>query len=80
MPLLRSRKKYSPRRRRQNLSYHHTGSIRSPEKLEMRKMLTGNDLPSVDVSAFDVETEIPDLTHEIGSGLETFSSVDAYAD
>lgn len=43
-------------------------------------MLTGNDLPSVDSSAFDVETEIPDLTHEIGSGLETFSSVDAYAD
>ncbi len=43
-------------------------------------MLTGNEPPSVDSSAFDVETEILDLTHEIGSGLETFSSVDAYAD
>ena len=43
-------------------------------------MLTGNEPPPVDASAFDVATEIPDLTHEIGSGLETFSSVDAYAD
>ncbi|MBT6642156.1 MAG: hypothetical protein HOB45_03360 [Planctomycetaceae bacterium] len=80
MPLFRSRKKHSPHRRRPNLSYHHSGSIRSPEKLEMRKMLTGNNPESVDVSAFDVEAVIPDLTHEIVSGLETFSSVDAYAD
>ena len=43
-------------------------------------MLTGNNPESVDVSAFDVEAVIPDLTHEIVSGLETFSSVDAYAD
>ena len=46
----------------------------------MRKMLTGNDSLSGDSVPVDFETGTTDLSFEIGSNIETFASVDAYAD
>ena len=81
MPLFRFHKKYSSfPRRRPVLSCSHFGGIHSPERLETRKMLTGNDSLPGDSVSVDFETGTTGLSFEIGSNIETFTSVDAYAD
>ncbi|HAO71654.1 MAG TPA: hypothetical protein DCR06_03535, partial [Planctomycetaceae bacterium] len=57
-----------------------SGGIHSPERLEMRKMLTGNDSLQEDSAPVDFETGTTDVAFEIGSNIETFASVNAYAD
>ena len=81
MPLFRFRTKYSSfLRRRSDPSCNHSEGIRSPEKLEMRKMLTGSNSLPQESTPVDFETGTTDLALEIGSHSETFASVDAYAD
>jgi hypothetical protein len=81
MPLFHPRKKYSSSfRRRPDHFRNRSGGIRSPEKLEMRKMLTGNNPLPQDVTPVDFDTGVTDLTFETGSHSEAFVSVDAYAD
>ena len=63
------------RRRRR----HRGHSCRHPEMLERRAMLTGTDT-SVDAPTGADLAEPPPLVTEIGAGLETFASADAYAD
>ena len=76
MPLFRFHKKYSSfPRRRPVLSCSHSGGIHSPERLEMRKMLTGNDSLQEDSAPVDFETGTTDVAFEIGSNIETFASV-----
>ena len=81
MPLFRFRTKYSSfLRRRPDTSRNYSGGVRSPEKLEMRKMLTGsNSLPQESIPV-DFEIGATNLALEIGSHSEPFASVDAYAD
>ena len=43
-------------------------------------MLTGNDSLQEDSAPVDFETGTTGLSFEIGSNIETFASVDAYAD
>ena len=81
MPRFRFHKKYASfPRRRPILSCIHSGGIYSPERLEMRKMLTGNDALPEDLVPVDFETGITDQAFEIGPAVERFASVDAYAD
>ena len=81
MPLFRFRTKYSSfLRRRPDPSRNYSGGVRSPEKLEMRKMLTGSNSLHQESIPVDFEIGATDLALEIGSRSETFASVDAYAD
>ena len=77
MPLFRpaARRLSSLRRRRR----HRGHSCRHPEMLERRAMLTGTDTSVDDVAGADLN-EPPPIVREIGAGLETFASADAYAD
>ena len=81
MPRFRFHKKYSSFPRREPvLSCSHSGGIHSPERLEMRKMLTGNDSLPEDSAPVDFETGMTDQAFEIGPAIQTFASVDVYAD
>jgi hypothetical protein len=81
MPLFHFRKNHSSfLRHRPNPSCTLPGGIHSPEKLEMRKMLTGSNPLPQDLTPVDFEIGTTDLAFEIGSHNETFASVDAYAD
>lgn len=77
MPLFRpaARRLSALRRRRR----HRGHRCRHPEMLERRAMLTGTDTSVDDATGADL-AEPPPLVTEIGAGLETFASADAYAD
>ena len=75
MPLFHFRKSHSSfLRHRPNPSCNQPGGIRSPEKLEMRKMLTGSNSLPQDLTPVDFEIGTTDLAVEIGSHNETFAS------
>ena len=62
-------------RRRQD----HRKDFCLPEILERRAMLTGNNTPVDNPAGVDFN-EPPPIVSEVGAGLETFASADAYAD
>ncbi len=78
MPLFHfdSRRSCSDRRRRNDRA---VPSWR-PETLERRTMLTGNDPVADDVTSGPDAAEPPAIVAEVGVGLDTFASAEAYAD
>ena len=76
MPLFSSRSRSV---RRRHVGRSHPGWSR-PETLERRTMLTGNDPTVDDIAAGADATEPPAIVTEVGVGLDTFASADAYAD
>ena len=79
MPLFTSRSHRSRAVRCRQVGRSRHGWSR-PETLERRTMLTGNDPAVTDATAGVDVTEPPAIVTEIGVGLDTFASAEAYAD